>query len=312
MQSVGFFKALFGSCAGTEIFSALRRNNWPRVIWHLVILAFLLSLLISAGEFRRLAPRLAAVKNRFIMEFGSSLRCAPDGIRPEKDPQRARLLEAEPGVLLVYLGENPRLELSAAERSLAHRTLLVAAPRFFAFAVFSDNMWIGRWQDPADSGNFRCGDGELNALLSQRLAKAEAQWETPAMQLPVSYLFQMVRGTLSSGIFLMWFGTLLLLAACYTAIFAVVNRLVGGGARFSSLSLGEYWKIGIYAGFPPMLVASAFPAFDLPFLTYPTVYMIGLVVYWMIAAARVAAELPAQADPTPPTTAKDDDDENEQ
>ena len=41
------------------------------------------------------------------------------------------------------------------------------------------------------------------------------------------------------------------------------------------------------ARFPVMLVASCFPAFDLPYLSYSTVFMIGLVVYWLVAVARV-------------------------
>lgn len=36
-----------------------------------------------------------------------------------------------------------------------------------------------------------------------------------------------------------------------------------------------------------MLFASCFPAFDLPFLRYGTVYMIGLVIYWLVAAGRI-------------------------
>ena len=310
MRPVGFFKALFGSCAGTAIFSALRLNSWLRVIWHLVLLSFLLSLVIASGELRRLTPRLDAAENRFVEAFGSSLLCAPDGIRPAKDPERARLLEVEPGVAFVYLGSNDgKAALTAEERALAHRMLLVAAPRFFAFAVYSDNRWIGRWQDPAAAGNFRCSDVELNDVLNRQLALPKAQWETPAMQIPAASIFRMTRGMLSTGFLLMWFATLLMLAGLYTAIFAIVNRLIGGGKRFLPLTLGEYWKIGIYAGFPAMLVAAAFPAFDLPFLTYPTVYMIGLVVYWMIAASRVSSELLAQTVPAPPTTAEDDDDD---
>ena len=308
MRPLGFIQALFGSCAGTEIFIVLRTHSWLRVIWHLVLLALLLSLLIAFGESRRIGPRLTAAEGRVVTEFGSSLLCAPDGIRPEKDPNRSRVFEAEPGVLLVYLGEKPQLELTAAQRALAHRMLLVAAPRCFAFAVFSDKEWIGRWQEPGAVGNFRCRDEELNYVLSQRIDAAKAPLEIQPMQLPLASIFPVVRGTLFAGFVMLWFGTLLMLAGLYTAVFAIVNRLVGGGRRGSPLTLGEYWKIGIYAGFPAMLVAAAFPIFDLPFLSYPTVYMIGLVIYWMIAAARVSADILAQTALQTPTTAEDDDD----
>lgn len=306
MRPVGFFRALSGVCSGTEIFFALRYNRWSRAVWHLALLSFLLSLVISVGELRRVSPRLDGMRLRLETEFGPGAVCSPDGILPVKEPERARRFEVGPGMLLAYLGGETKVDLSAGERRRAERGLLIAAPRFFAVAVFGDGEWIGRWQDPGSAGSFRCSDGELDPELSRRLASAQGQWETPAMQVSFSRLLPLLRNTLALGFFLMWFAVLFALAVLYTAIFTAVNRLFGGG-RGSVLSPVEYWKIGIYAGFPAMLVAAAFPAFDLPFLTYSTVYMIGLVVYWMIAAARVSLG----DSPTPPAAAEDDN-ENEQ
>jgi len=306
MRPVGFFRALSGVCAGTEIFFALRYNRWPRTLLHLVLLSFLLALGISVGELRRVSPRMDGMRLRLETEFGSGVLCSPAGILPVKDPERARRFEVGPGMLLAYLGGETKVDLSSEERSRAGRALLIAAPRFFAVAVFGDGEWIGRWQDPDSAGSFRCSDGELNPLLSRRLAAARGQWETPAMKVSFSRFLPLLRNALALGFFLMWFAALFALAVLYTAIFTAVNRLFGGG-RGSVLSPGEYWKIGIYAGFPAMLVAAAFPAFDLPFLTYSTVYMIGLVVYWMIAAARVSL-----GDPSAPPAAAEDDNENEQ
>ena len=79
---------------------------------------------------------------------------------------------------------------------------------------------------------------------------------------------------------------ILALALFYTGLFAGMFRLTSS-RRLQTLTFGEFWKIGVYAGFPVMLVASCFPAFDLPYLSYSTVFMIGLVVYWLVAVARV-------------------------
>ena len=47
------------------------------------------------------------------------------------------------------------------------------------------------------------------------------------------------------------------------------------------------WKCGIYASFPPMVIASLFPILELPFVTYETVFMIGLLIYWMAVTAKL-------------------------
>jgi len=92
-------------------------------------------------------------------------------------------------------------------------------------------------------------------------------------------------------VFLLNFLQIFGFTAIFTAIFALMYRLVGGRVR--RLTTGGYWKIGVYAGFPVTAVAACFPAFQLPLLTYTTVYMVGTAVYWMIAATRVEAELRA-------------------
>jgi hypothetical protein len=88
------------------------------------------------------------------------------------------------------------------------------------------------------------------------------------------------------GLFVVNWLTVFLQPLLYTAIFVLVFRLTGG-RQLRILSLSEFWRVGIYAGFPVMLFASCFPAFDLPFLRYDTVYMIGLVGYWLVVTGRI-------------------------
>ena len=39
-----------------------------------------------------------------------------------------------------------------------------------------------------------------------------------------------------------------------------------------------------------MLVASAFPALDLPLFSFSTVYMAGLLIYWLYTTAAIERE----------------------
>ena len=68
-------------------------------------------------------------------------------------------------------------------------------------------------------------------------------------------------------------------------------RLTSGGRYPIRLTYAQFWKTGIYAGFPALLVASAFPALNLPFFTFSTVYMTGLLIYWLYTAHRLERRL---------------------
>jgi hypothetical protein len=104
--------------------------------------------------------------------------------------------------------------------------------------------------------------------------------------------------TLSSiwtfSLFMQNLGLTLFLPLLYTALFVGVFRFSSGGRYPVRLTYLEFWKIGIYAGFPAMLVASAFPALALPFFSFSTVYMAGLLIYWLYTASRLERELAAE------------------
>ena len=53
------------------------------------------------------------------------------------------------------------------------------------------------------------------------------------------------------------------------------------------LTIRELWKTGLYAGFPAMIIGSFFPALNLPLFSFSTVYMFGLVIYWILIISRI-------------------------
>lgn len=83
----------------------------------------------------------------------------------------------------------------------------------------------------------------------------------------------------------------LILPLLYTSVFVGMFRLTSGGRYPIRLTYAQFWKTGIYAGFPALLVASAFPALNLPFFTFSTVYMTGLLIYWLYTAHRLERQL---------------------
>ena len=65
-----------------------------------------------------------------------------------------------------------------------------------------------------------------------------------------------------------------------TLLFTVFYRFVGA-RNMTGLTFKEIFCSGFYASIPPMFVASFFPAFDLPFLHFETVFMTGFLIYFI-------------------------------
>ena len=87
-MKIGFFRAVSGVVSGTAIFQDLRVQSWWRVILHLILFSFLLSLFISWLATSGTAKSMTALEGSFTTEFGSYLEVTPEGIIPEKSAQR--------------------------------------------------------------------------------------------------------------------------------------------------------------------------------------------------------------------------------
>ncbi len=60
-----------------------------------------------------------------------------------------------------------------------------------------------------------------------------------------------------------------------------------------------FWKSGLYAGFPAMIIAGCFPLLDLPFFDYGQVYFFAFFIYWLTILWRCKNEW-AGTDPASP------------
>ena len=290
-EPVGFWSALRGTCCGTDIFFRVRYNSAWRTLWHLVLMTILVTAGIVWGEGRRLGKVVDETERLVVAEFGSEIRMTPEALVPLLRPEEARSIDLPGNGRLCYV---PELEkgMRLEPDSIALLDFLVIwSPRFLGCA----------WQ--TEPGNWQFGQEspvpeEESAVpaagtepLFRRIGLTFRNFTTKELcdflpELPVSSLFDAVSVSVAFLLSLGRFAGVLLLALFYTLIFAGVSRLSLGN-RKTVLNFAQFWKVGVYAGFPVMLVAGCFPALDLPFFSYSTVFMIGLVIYWMIAATRL-------------------------
>ena len=298
-SKVSFLTALSGTCSGIAVFHRLRFQSWLRTVFHMFLMGAFCALLITWGEVHRQRPVFQAGVKIFESVFGTKILNTSRGLVPEKSPETERFLVLPNEGRLWYIPSG-KLKVSVGELE-KNSYLILWAPGGMATAVRSAS---GNW-----TANIVLPDNEKvmfstpKTLSSQELLKlklvSEKKWNFDNLEtLSVENFAKTFQGIWISTLFMQNLCLTLILPVLYTAIFVGMFRLTSNGRYPVRLSYSEFWKIGIYAGFPAMLVAAAFPALDLPLFSFSTVYMVGLLIYWLYSASRIERELAVEESET--------------
>ncbi|MBR1951746.1 MAG: hypothetical protein IKA32_04175 [Lentisphaeria bacterium] len=294
-SKVSFLTALAGSCSGISVFYRLRSQSWVRTVFHLVLMGMLCSLLMTWGEVHRKRGVFQAGMKIFESVFGSRILSDDRGLVPEKSPGVERSLKLPNEGLLWYI---PSGKLSGTAENLEKFSYLILwAPGGLATAIRSETgRWTAHTMLPGDDRVKLSGSVVMTTseLLKLQLVSKE-KWDFDDLEsLSVQNLAGTFQGVWMITLFIQNLCLTLFLPVLYTAIFVGMFRLTSHGRYPIHLSLSEFWKIGIYTGFPAMLVATAFPALDLPLFSFSTVYMAGLLIYWLYTTAVIERETAAK------------------
>lgn len=302
-----FISALWGVCCGTRVFPVLKGHGAFRTVWHLALMSLVCAALITWGGVGRAKSEYRKFVERYGELFGERLIFSRSGMRPEKDPDKPRYLALPGQGGLFYTAGMEKVEMPPQIAS-GSAYFVVWSDYCFIFGARNladgDNaMWQIQVADPDRSIVVRKVsadklDAFLDALLAER--RGGGRWKFPVAKIGTERLFRVARRIVAVAVFFAEFVGIFLLALVCTALFAFVSRLTGAAA-LRGLGGMEYWKIGVYAGFPGMLIGAVAEALDLPFLVYGMVYAFALVIYWPPASLACAAGRRGDGDDAPRT-----------
>lgn len=291
-RAAGFFKAFFGSCCGREVFYTLRLHSWGRCLWHLFILSFITGLIIGNAQHSRVQSVINASQAVFTELFGEEVFVKGSSTRwnwiaPVADPLKAREMPLPGGGRFFYTGCSRQIPDSL---KLASGPVVVWSPLQLGVSL----------PGPGGSGNCMIIDTSTghassfsgtSSALESIFKKAPEKLPYPVSELRKESVPEFFAAL---SVFFSFFGVAgrilwnFFITLLYTGIFMGMYRLLNGpSGRLRFLTLKEMWKCGIYASFPVMAVASLFPVFELPLISYETVFMIGLLIYWMAVTTKL-------------------------
>ena len=283
-MKVSFLRSLWCVCCGTGIFPVLRGHSTLRTLWHLLLMSLVVGTIIEFGIRSRLGAGLAGCRRDFTAAFGNSIRLSERGIAPEKRPQTPFFMALPAGGGLFYTAEGRGIEFPKGFFE-CHNYFLVWSDVLLAAASRSgDGEWQIQLVDPTQNMRIVRSDGNgIPALFASRLRRGAAKWDLPEARIGTADMFKFIRRSVVVMTFFTEVLGCFLLALVCTGCFALLSRLTGAAA-LRGLTGWAYWRVGVYAGFPGMLIGGVCEALELPYVSYGIIYATALVLYWLPAS----------------------------
>jgi len=287
-----FINILISVCKGTSLFPTLLHVPFLRALFHLFLLSSLTSIFIVVagyGEAKKNVSESAVILEE---KFGG-IEFSEDGFFPVKDVGNIQF-DIAGGKRVIYFSDLEDVVASEVYDSLSREGVIFtnsfiipwAKEKDLVYVTFLRNFSIRLTRPSFEALLEECRGGKMLVDFKSLIVTAGGTGKQMSFfDLGDSFLFQ---STLFSvmiwGVFI--FIKVLWYSLMFMGIFFLMNRRLLGKIPFRS-----FFIMSIYVGFPAVIVAALFPALDLPYLDYETVYYIGFLVYLFPVLGRVQNDI---------------------
>lgn len=279
---VSFVQAVKGTCMGTTIFQKLKNQSVLRSLWHLFLLAGLCSLMIVVVGKNTLLndinPKIAIFE-----EYTGGFEVKKDGVFPKKNADKTFSFLISDNNKVIY---NPKFKDIDFNEILDNGLTSFWVPEGvfvigkFAKSTKSRIAFLGfNSMSEMNFGSVKVVESnkELDEYMHEHMDDLDDYDYSKFPQLTPTDMRSTYLGAIFFGFWAQYFWQLLLVSIVFAVFY-----LIAGITRRSNMSFKEFFVIGIYAGFPAILISWIFVALDLPFLRYDTVFSFGWLIYLLI------------------------------
>ncbi len=290
-----FFTALIGTCKDTKVFTKLLSQSLGRAFWHLCILATICSLFILMCTYSKNAHKIDKAFAQMEETFGD-IQVNKNGITPKNINEKKSFLVADNSQKITYLPSIGKGDLSEIDADDVNSGLLWT-PTMFA-------PWLKIGPDNFLLIPFACySNKQLSPESIKRSAIASYIKDNTFLKGKfVCYFPELSWSTLNDyykNMFIPaeFFGNLfgiLLQVLFFIMMFSFILNLSAKNTNNPVLKYRTRFTIGIYVSFPPLLIATMFRAFELPLLSFSSVYIICFSIYLIVVFTRLQLDFNAQ------------------
>jgi hypothetical protein len=282
---MGFFGILFGVCSGTEVFFGLLRLSFWKPLLHLAILSILCAIFVTFCTSFALFEDIQMAGSA-IDENCGNINLTDKGIFPTIKPDSARSFHLTENATLTYQGNAPSIQSNfdhdTASRGVLWNSGLLAVwyktdtGEFLLVPIIYSPGKITIATKPLNK------DSVVSYMQKNSFPESLVQLPVKTINVPgfIGFIKFYAAGVLFFVNFMQFFFQTLFLTLIFAAIFHLF-----GHRNLMNLTFKDVLLLAIYAGFPGLMIASFFPAFNLP-LDFSTVYIFCFAVYFICVMYR--------------------------
>jgi len=313
---MGFIKTLLSICGGTALFPKLLEGSMFRALWHLLLLAFCVAVFTLSMRAIPVRNSVQSLQESFSLSFGS-LRVSDEAILPEKkqdEPGSA----CTPGFIRIDYFPSPEAidtKEILNDTELPRGIVWTPSLALLWTRALVPESWFGPMEEKYVLMPFAYRDKILSSWpgsnpvspseLQEKLKALGTAAENikgdsffriypglPMLEPLLLHLWDMLLVFMLSSEFLMAFFGVFSFSVFYASFTALICynswRELNPNKK---LSLGGVFAVGLYTGFPAVIIASCFPALDLPFLDYRWAFTLCFLAYFFPVFNRIQKSL---------------------
>jgi len=323
---MNFARVLISVCSGTEVFCKLLDFNPLRALFHLLLLIGLTSVFISVCRFFPMEASVSKLCSELSSRLGR-IELSKEGVVPSKAPDKQASFILTPRFRLDYFPESsialkdmddwkPEMGLIWTPKAM----LLWSRAAVGSYSVWRLPLYHGM---PAEEFSVFASKEQIDSFLKKAMelktdaSGVAAKPEELLMDLFKAQFLGQLKGEIASWalpICMAHASAFLAANLIGISIFSLIIIFFFAAVQYmwvSGLSPRlRFWNVVVitsYSAFPALVVASFVHAFDLPVLSYQTVFFICFFIYHMAAFSRVQRFLAPPKSQNPSSWDDDDD-----
>ncbi len=287
-MNINFIQTVFSICKGTQCFTQLYKNSIYRAILHLLLLSLSCGLFIATTQSFIASNELKEYTRLFNDIFGE-IEVSEKGIIPAAKPTNIKQLGYQK-LLITYIPKDKRMTKINIEDY--NKGLIFKSNLFLFWGKITDTqlkvMPFLASKNDTDSLNL------INPLILSESALFNLVNESKDIKIDKNFYgeYPFEFSSLIILFFLSHFVSnsfiIFMISLVYTLMFAIFFLMPSSKRKIKFVN---FFVLGIYMGFPGIIIAAFFPAFNLPLLEYPTVYALSFLIYSFPVIARLKGEL---------------------
>jgi hypothetical protein len=305
---MSFLEIFFATCSGVKVFQKLKDYSLTRALVHFAALAVVAAFAITFCRFYSVSSGVKKFLGLLSNEFGYVELLPDKGFLPEKLPDKERTLHVGGNFVVSYFPDK-NLNLNASSEKECFGGIIWTPG---VVAMWKKNPSFSELFLPSEDGPsqilalplFRAQNTGIplgavgKAANVVKYLKENYRPQGPFKIKEDKYKFEdfsiILVVFILSGIFLGSIWNVLASGFLFIAIFMLMFSLMEN----DNLKVGfkKLYSIGLYSAFPAVFIASLFPALDLPFFDYNTVFLFCFLVYILFVINSLRKFLNKDAD----------------